>query len=339
MEKQQSDRSREYKFQQMSYFMTQQYCKLRSRRCMKNSMESGVILGSVLVCAAVIIPLKLDKLYTWYKYIVSASVILGLLIVVVCCIRGYNKYKKFKEIPASGKPLEYTTVVAEIGEEKIFLCSDGHEEVWRMEYDDDVELKDGQEAVIIYVPSTGEMITEKPDILDKIYGISKVQQAKKKSDVKVSDKEEDTGTENTGEENMGKGVIGAAPGALIGAAAVIIIRQLGYPEFIAGLVMGFCTFKGYHLKAKGIGKKGILLCGYFIFTQVFVSMWISYAVEVHRLYHIRGLDCIRASIEFIANGKIPLSGCIIDLVMVYGFAVVGALPVILRHWKRKGDNE
>lgn len=52
--------------------------------------------------------------------------------------------------------------------------------------------------------STGEIITEKPDILDKIYGISKVQQAKKKSDVKVSDKEEDTGTENTGEENREK---------------------------------------------------------------------------------------------------------------------------------------
>ena len=30
-------------------------------------------------------------------------------------------------------------MVAEIGEEKKFRCSDGHEEVWRMEYDDDMK--------------------------------------------------------------------------------------------------------------------------------------------------------------------------------------------------------
>ena len=329
---------------------------------MKNRMENGVLLAGVLVAAAAYIPLNSDKLFAWYKYIVSTSVILGVLIIISGCIRGMRNYKKFKEIPASGKPLEYTTVVAEIGEEKKFRCSDGHEEVWRMEYDDDAKVKDGHEVVVIYAPSTGEFMTEKTDILDRIYGISKSLQARQKNvknqpepdisqertigenerkengmmenDMKVNDRET-----NTGEGNIGKGCTGAFLGTLIGVAAIILMKQLGYPELIAGLIMGFCTFEGYYLLAKGIGKNGTLLCSYFMFVHIFVGMWISYGVEVHRLYHIRAVDCILTVIEFIMNGKIPLSSCIIDLVMVYGFAVVGALPVVLRHFKRNEDNK
>lgn len=367
MENQQTDQSKEYQFQQMSYFMTQQYCKLKSRNSMKNRMENGVLLAGVLVAAAAFIPLNSDKLFAWYKYIVSTSVILGVLIIASGCIRGVRNYKKFKGIPASGKPLEYTTVVAEIGEEKKFRCSDGHEEVWRMEYDDDAKVKDGHEVVVIYAPSTGEFMTEKTDILDRIYGISKSQQVRQKNvknqpepdisqertagenerkendmmenDRKVNDRETNIGTGNTGERNIGKGSLGASFGTLIGIAAIILMKQLGYPELIAGLIMGFCTFGGYYLLAKEIGKHGTLLCCYFMFTQVYVGLWISYGIEIHRLYHIRGIECVGAVIEFVVNGKIPLSSCIIDLVMVYGFAAVGALPVVLRHFKRTEDNE
>ena len=163
------DRSEEHQFQQMSYSMTQQYCNMKFRYKMKHSMESVLLLGVLVAMAAFIGPLASDKLFAWYSYIVAVGVFMILLIMGVGYGIAYHKHKKFKEISASGKPLEYTTVVAEIGKEKRFLCSDGHEEVWRMEYDDDMKVKEGQEAVVIYVPSTGEMITEKPDILHKIF--------------------------------------------------------------------------------------------------------------------------------------------------------------------------
>lgn len=164
-----TDRAKEHQFQQMNYLMTQQYCNLKFRCCMKNSVINAAGMGLTLVFVTVIVlAFSSDKVFAWFGYIVGVSVVLALLIIGMGCIRGYHKNKKFKEIPASGKPLEYTTVVAEIGEEKRFLCSDGHEEVWKMK-DDDMKVKEGQEAVVIYVPSTGEMITEKPDILHKIF--------------------------------------------------------------------------------------------------------------------------------------------------------------------------
>ncbi len=165
-----TDRAKEHQFQQMNYSMTQRYCNMKFRCRMKNSVINAVGMGMTLVFVTVIVfAFSSDKVFAWFGYIVSVSVILALLIIGVGSIRGYHKNKKFKEIPASGKPLEYATVVVEIGKEKRLLCSDGHEEVWRMEYDDDAEVKEGQEAVVIYVPSAGEMITEKPDILHKIF--------------------------------------------------------------------------------------------------------------------------------------------------------------------------
>ena len=141
-----TDRAKEHQFQQMNYSMTQQYCNMKFRYRMKNSVMNAIAMGMTLMFAtAIVLAFSSDKIFAWYGYIVGVSVILGFLIIGMGCIRGYHKHKKFKEIPESGKPLEYTTVVAEIGEEKRFLCSDGHEEVWKMKYDDDAEVKDGQE--------------------------------------------------------------------------------------------------------------------------------------------------------------------------------------------------
>lgn len=163
------DRSEEHQFQQLNYSMTQQYCNMKFRYKMKHSMESVLLLGVLVAMAAFIGPLASDKLFAWYSYIAAVGVFMILLIMGVGYGIAYHKHKKFKEISASGKPLEYATVITEIGKEKRFLCSDGHEEVWRMEYDDDAEVKDGQEVVIIYIPSIGELMTEKPDILHKIF--------------------------------------------------------------------------------------------------------------------------------------------------------------------------
>ena len=83
----------------------------------------------------------------------------------------YHKYKYLKNIDSLGYLLEYTNVVLDVGEETKFLCSDGHTEIWEMEFDDDIKIKDGEEAVVIYSPSTHEMFTEQKEVMNKICGI------------------------------------------------------------------------------------------------------------------------------------------------------------------------
>jgi hypothetical protein len=40
-----------------------------------------------------------------------------------------------------------------------------------MEFDDDIKIKDGEEAMIIYSPFTHEMFTERKEVMNKICGI------------------------------------------------------------------------------------------------------------------------------------------------------------------------
>ena len=64
-----------------------------------------------------------------------------------------------------------SAVVLDVGKETKFLCSDGHMEEWKMRSDDDAKVKDGEEAVVIYSPSTHEMFTERKEVMNKICGI------------------------------------------------------------------------------------------------------------------------------------------------------------------------
>ena len=61
-------------------------------------------------------------------------------------------------------------------------------------------------------------------------------------------------------ENVGSGIIGAIAGALLGAASIVLIGQLGYISALSGLILAFCTIKGYELLAKGRSVKGTILC-------------------------------------------------------------------------------
>ena len=55
-------------------------------------------------------------------------------------------------------------------------------------------------------------------------------------------------------ENMVLGILGAIVGALIGGASIIGLSQLGYIASISGLILAFCTLKGYELLSK-LGRK------------------------------------------------------------------------------------
>ena len=61
-------------------------------------------------------------------------------------------------------------------------------------------------------------------------------------------------------ENVVAGFVGAVIGALLGAASIVLIGQLGYISAISGLILAFCTIKGYDLLAKRRGAIGTVIC-------------------------------------------------------------------------------
>ena len=51
-------------------------------------------------------------------------------------------------------------------------------------------------------------------------------------------------------ENVFLGLIGARVGARLGGASIILLSQLGYIASISGVILAFCTLKGYQLLGK-----------------------------------------------------------------------------------------
>ena len=176
-----ADNVTEHQFQQMSYYMTKQYCDYKFRKRMKNSVEGVAVIALLELAAAFVIPAMYDKFFKWYGYVAGAGVIIAILIFAVGYILVCRKNKKFKEAANAGYPLEYCIVIADVYNLKKFICSDGHMEEWKMRSDDDAKVKDGEEAVVIYSPSTHEMFTERKEVMNKVCGIENNQETLEES--------------------------------------------------------------------------------------------------------------------------------------------------------------
>ena len=176
-----ADNVTEHQFQQMSYYMTKQYCDYKFQKRMKNSIEGVALIAVLELAAAFVIPAMYDKLYKWYGYVAGAGVIIAILIFAVGYVLVCRKNKKFKEAANAGYPLEYCIVIADVYNMKKFICSDGHMEEWKMRSDDDAKVKDGEEAVVIYSPSTHEMFTERKEVMNKVCGIENNQETLEES--------------------------------------------------------------------------------------------------------------------------------------------------------------
>ena len=176
-----ADNVTEHQFQQMSYYMTKQYCDYKFQKRMKNSIEGVALIAVLELAAAFVIPAMYDKLYKWYGYVAGAGVIIAILIFAVGYVLVCRKNKKFKEAANAGYPLEYCIVIADVYNLKKFICSDGHMEEWKMRSDDDAKVKDGEEAVVIYSPSTHEMFTERKEVMNKVCGIENNQETLEES--------------------------------------------------------------------------------------------------------------------------------------------------------------
>ena len=176
-----ADNVTEHQFQQMSYYMTKQYCDYKFQKRIKNSIEGVAVIAVLELVAAFVIPAMCDKLFKWYGYVAGAGVIIAILIFAVGYILVCRKNKKFKEAANAGYPLEYCIVVADVYNLKKFICSDGHMEEWKMKPDDDAKVKDGEDAVVIYSPSTHEMFTERKEVMNKVCGIENNQETLEES--------------------------------------------------------------------------------------------------------------------------------------------------------------
>lgn len=137
-------------------------------------------------------------------------------------------------------------------------------------------------------------------------------------------------------ENIVGGTVGALLGSLIGAAAIILISQLGYVAAISGVIMGVCALKGYELLGGKLSKKGIIISCVIMILTVFLSYQLDSAIYLAAEYtEYSVFECFNIFNNALFTGGIIWSSYLPQLIMLYLFTALGAVPTIAGSIKKQ----
>ena len=135
-------------------------------------------------------------------------------------------------------------------------------------------------------------------------------------------------------ENVFLGTVGAFVGCIIGAILIVVLSYMGYMASISGLVMGICALKGYTLLGKKMSVKGIVITAVLMIVTVLVSHMVSWGLVVAEYYEVDIITATLAVPMLVEEGAIEMGIFVKDLLMLYGFTALGAVPTIKDYLKK-----
>lgn len=131
-------------------------------------------------------------------------------------------------------------------------------------------------------------------------------------------------------ENVVLGTVGALLGALVGAALIAILAKIGYVASISGVVMAYLSLFLYTKFAGKLSVKGIIISIVIMIITVFVTEWLVYSFAFYKELKDYGFtlgDIIKGLPDLLELGEVK-GGFIKDILMVYAFTALGAVPQI-----------
>lgn len=136
-------------------------------------------------------------------------------------------------------------------------------------------------------------------------------------------------------QNVVAGIVGALIGSLLGVLSIVIFGQLGYVASVSGLIMAVCTIKGYELLGKRLGNLGIVFSSIIILLMIYVGCQLDWAITVMSYFEIDIFTAFRAVSD---STVVDRAAFMENLMMLYLFAIVGAVPTIWQVIRQKKDN-
>lgn len=134
--------------------------------------------------------------------------------------------------------------------------------------------------------------------------------------------------------NIIGGIIGAVAGSLIGVACIVILGQLGYVAAVSGIVMAFCTLKGFGKLAGKLTVVGIVLSCIIMIAMTYFGNRLDWAIEISKAmneyygYEVGIFDSFRAIPTLIAELD-GMGDYILSFLQQMLFVVIGAIPTII----------
>ena len=134
-------------------------------------------------------------------------------------------------------------------------------------------------------------------------------------------------------ENMTKGFLGALVGGLIGGASIVLFGQLGIVSALSGLVLAFCTLKGYELLSGELSQKGILVCIAIMLVMPYLADRVSWALVLVRELELLFGDAFLYVHEAVAEFSLEADYWK-DLLLLYIFVALGAYGLVQQVFKK-----
>ena len=131
----------------------------------------------------------------------------------------------------------------------------------------------------------------------------------------------------TKQENMLAGILGALIGGVIGGAAIVLVGQLGLISAISGVILAFCTLKGYELLGKKLSKQGILVCIVIMLAVPYLADRISWALVIMKEFEWLFGDAFLYVHQVVTEFELEANYWK-DLLFVYAFTALGAFTMI-----------
>ena len=130
-------------------------------------------------------------------------------------------------------------------------------------------------------------------------------------------------------ENTIGGIVGALLGSLLGVACILLLSSLNFVAALSGIVMAVCTLKGYELLGGKLSRRGVIISVILMVIMTFVADMADWAIRITQSFD--GVDFFtgfRAVPLLLAEGAISLPSYLGNLLLLFLFAALGAVPTI-----------
>ena len=137
-------------------------------------------------------------------------------------------------------------------------------------------------------------------------------------------------------DNLITGIVGALIGAALGAASIVLLSQLGVVASISGLILAVCTLKGYELLGGRLSTRGIIISLLLILVTPYLADRLDWAIVILRdVPELTFAEAFAATPVLLEEGAIEMSVYVKNLLMIYGFAALGAFGSLKQAFKKK----
>lgn len=140
--------------------------------------------------------------------------------------------------------------------------------------------------------------------------------------------------------NIVGGIVGAVLGSLIGVICIVILGRLGYVAALSGIVMAFCTLKGFDMLGGKLTAVGVVISCVIMIAMTYFGNRLDWAFEIssamkeYNYYDMNVMQAFRIVPAFAEEADIT-SDYIASFVQQLLFIVVGAVPTIISAFREQ----